>query len=1055
MYKLLSLWLRRPVSLIILSLIVLILGLLSVFNMPLELSPSADFPRVSITTYYPDSTPEMVEAYISAPIESRMQEIADIRNIKSISENNYSRVTLQFDRNTDMNFNLFRINEILSDYKNWLPDRIMRPSVSQYVPDEFKQESLISYRLLTELPEQRLFALVEEKIKRPLHNVAGVASVDVFGLKTPQIEILLDLAKLNKYGLSVQDVRQRLKRSKFHPGTLKQKYYRFPIAIVAGISSLGELKKIPFNIGSRVIFLDELAEIKEGYRELLYKKRINGKHTLLISLQKKSGENAVGVADRVYQTVSKIRCSLPKGNELLLVSDSTEKLRQSLSDLALRSVIAFITIIVLLMIILRSLRNTFIIVFSIMLSVLAVFISIHFLDYSVNLLTLAALALGFGFMVDNAIIVFNNIDRSLSPAQTISKTMDVIFPIMASTLTTLAALAPFLFLSDELKIYYIPFAVVVGAALISSVLFSFLFVPSSYVHLSIKKVIPGGNNYISLFSRMYETVLSFLFRFKKTVFIIFIWCIGLPLWFIPDSLPEEDRNNFWAEMGITAYNSTLGSSFYSAVREYTDPALGGATYLFFNFVQRGKPWRWGMGDYLSVYVRLPQGSDFILSEQIIREFEQIAVTGEGVDKVETTISPGAANMRIDFKEAFLHSINPYLLKDRLIQRAANVGGAFITVSGFGDGFAAGFSGSVSSFRLSLKGYNYLELKNLAIKLQKELEKNRRVRDVDINTPFYYRLSDLYELNMNLDRKTLALSGLRPSDVLSTLGLYLSETLSAEKIKIGLEEKYLQVKSSGFEDLQLDELSSKWYQSHNLPPYRLGQFAEIKKQKILPEIRRENQEYIRMLSFDFLGPFEFGKQFLDETLDSFEVPVGYKILQRYWALDEGEEQNLLFVILLGLLFIYMVTASLYESFLDPFLIFLTIPAGLIGIFLSFYLTDTIFDRSAYIGVLFISGIVVNNSIILISKFKTFQKSGLILSESVLKGCANHMRPLFLTSATTVLGFLPMLIFSNQQSGDLWYTLALTAISGILSSFIFIMFILPLLFYALENKKSLSD
>ncbi|MBD3223749.1 MAG: hypothetical protein GF313_03420 [Caldithrix sp.] len=1054
MKQFLNFWLKRPVSLSILTTIVCLLGIASLYHLPLERSPNVNFPKVTIQVYYPDGTPEMIEARIAAPIESRMQELSDLRKIESVSENTVARVILQFNRRADMKYMMFRINEILSDYKNWLPKGVARPSVKPFIPEAFERQRFLSYRLLTRLPEKKLYQLVEQEIKRPLLNVDGVAHVQVYGLRTPQVEVLLDLKRMQQFNLSVQDVRRKLRGKRIHVGALRNEEQRLPLSVDITFQQMDDLAKIPFKIDSRkVITLNQIAQIKQGFRPLRYKKRINGQHTLLIALQKESGSNTIQVADRVFETIDLIKTALPSGNHIMLVDDNSAQLRLAIRDLAQRTIFALLAIFLLLMTVVRRTSYTLIILVSIVLSILSVFIFIYAFSYSINLLTLAGLALGFGFIVDNAILVFDKIEGYTQKEYIVDQIQIIWFPILASTLTTISALLPFMFLMPNLKLLYVPFAMVVTSALISSVIFAYLFVPAAYWHWQKRMAAQPKRRILHAVEQFYEKFLSKIVRFRKLIFLLVLLSFGIPLWLLPHSLDyyEDKKENIWKYYIHSVYNNTIGSRFYQTIRQYTDPILGGATYVFFEHVQRGEPWQWwGDRNYLMVYLKLPQGSDIGLSENLILEFEQIALTSPGVGKIETTIYPVAASMRVDFPSETAFSLTPLTLKEKLIARAAEVGGAYVSVGGYGQGFSSGFGGVVSNFSLKLKGYNYLELKRLAQNIKARLQRNPRVREIDINASLSFQMSPLYELSMQIERTKMAQLGLIPADVIPYINLHTTRRLSADRIKIGLEEKYLNIQSKYYDRLQLHDLTSQWISIPGLPPFRLNRIAKVNKQKIQNEIRRENQQYIRKLSFDYLGPYRFGRDYLNDVLDDFSTPLGYSISTRYRSeSDESEQSNMTMVIAMGLLFIFMVTAALYESFRDPFLIFLTIPAGLIGIFFTFYWSDTIFDRSAYIGVLFISGIVVNNSIILISKLKYWQNKGLNLKKAMVKGSTSHLRPLFLTSATTVLGFLPMIILADQQSGNLWYTLALTGISGIISAFVFILFVLPLLFYSIES------
>ncbi|MHB2149864.1 efflux RND transporter permease subunit [Calditrichota bacterium LG25] len=1053
MKQFLDWWLERPVSFLILNIIIIILGFLSVLSLPLELSPEVELPQVSITVYYPDSSPEMIEALITSPIESRMQELSDLRKIESVSSNNSARVTLQFDRKADMAFVVFRINEILSDYQSWLPEGAFKPQIQKYIPEEFKSESFLSYRLLTDLPENELYRMVQDKVKRPLLNVPGVSSVEIFGLKTPQVEILVNLRQMNQYGISLNTIQQKLSNAKMQVGKLKNENLILPVSMDLNFKNIEEIKDIPFKISeTRLIHLKDFAIVMQGYQPLRFKKRINGKHTILISIEREKGSNTISVADRVFKVIRKIEKQLPKGNQLILVDDASKPIRKALNDLLIRTAIALASMFFLLILVLRRLRYTFIIITSILLSIASIFILTKFIGYSLNLVTLAGLALGLGFIIDNSILVFDAVESSTEKKEIIVNTIKIIFPVFASTLTTLVALLPFIFLHGIIRTYYIPFAFIVTVALLSSVFFSFIFIPAAFRHLNQNKtILPGQSSFFQLhLENLYGKILFKIIRLRKVVIVLFILSFGIPLWLLPQSINEDHQQGIKAFL-VNLYNNTLGSEFYQSVREYTDPVLGGSLYLFFNYVERGEPWRWWSGNKLYVYIRMPHGSDLGISEKIILEFEKIALAQEGIDKVETTISPSAAYLSISFKKETLNSFVPYYLKELLIQRATKVGGVYISVSGFGDPYSSGFYGTVSNFRIKLTGYSYTGLKTLALRLKKELEKNIRVQNIDINAPLGFILEPLYDMQMDMDKFKLGQMGLTPKEVIPLLRLYTSERLTARRIKIGYEEKFLSIKSQNYERLQLDELKSLWFRSNAKTPFRLNQFSSFQKKKVLNEIHRENQEYIRMFTFDYLGPYHFGTEYLNQVLKNFRVPVGYKVLPFYWREKEKDNSQLILIVFLGLLFIYMVTASLYESFLDPLLIFLTIPSGLAGIFLIFYFTDTIFTKSAYIGVLFISGIVVNNSIILVSKYKQYFLRSHSIVRTIIRGNLNHFRPIFLTTFTTVLGFLPMILLSEQNADNIWYTLALTGLGGMISSFLFILFVLPALFYSFHKKR----
>ncbi|HHM01439.1 MAG TPA: efflux RND transporter permease subunit [Caldithrix abyssi] len=1060
MRALLIAWLRRPVTFTVLNILVIVLGLAALWRLPVELTPGLDFPRVNIVAAYPQSAPEEVEALITAPIEGRVQRVRGIRDIRSVSSPGRARVTVSFNRDTDMNFAIFQLNEIMADYREWLPAQASRPQIFKYIPEEVKKNAFITYRLLTDLPEKERHRIIRDDIKKKLVGIKGVSAVEISGVRRPLVEVLLKRKKMENLGVSIADVRTVLRSGDRYPGRMRQGDVNYPLLVRVRHTDMDSLRRLPLaRRGARLLRLGEVAEIRRAYERLPFKKRINGKESILIDIRREPGSNTLEVGQRVRERIKRISALLPPGTSLLLVDDAAAEMQTTLDDLFLRSGLALLSIVLMLALTMRGWKAPIIIVSSILLSVLLVLTGLQVVRLSLNVLTIAALAMGFGFMVDNAILVYDAIQTRRELQQADGKILDtgeiagavtfVLPPIVASTLTTLAALAPFVLLSGELRIYYLPFAVALSVSLVISVLVTLLFVPAAWQHFKAGDKPAGqhGHDLRDLFSRMTGALLNR----RKQVFILVMLSFGLPLWLLPGSLTPEEDDAVSLRWFKSAYNFTLGSDLYTEVRPYSDAILGGALYLFFNKVDRGRFWNWGAPTRLYVSLRLPQGSADGLSEHNILPFEQMALNFEGVKRVETSIWDNGASMWIDFEKNSLRGAVPFLLRERLIGRAVHLSGLIVSVYGFGDGYSGGMMGSDNpTFVLEFKGYAYKELEKLALRFKKHIESNRRVRNVDVNARFGYSIDDLYYYRGRLRRDLLAESGLTVRSVLPLLNLYTSEALGSDYITLNHREYPLRIKADSWQNFDTEALMNRPFR-HGDNLIRFSHFLELVKMPAANEINRVNQQYIRRVSFDFLGPYRFAYKFLKKALEDFPVPPGYKISERrgYWfGGDDEKKQNIYWVVLLGVLLVFMVTASLFESYLDPLLIFFTIPSGLVGIVWIFYLTDTVFDASAYIGVVFISGIVVNNSILLVSRFR--QRLASTLRESVVEGVRQHARPLLLTSLTTIMGFAPLAFFSTD-AGDIWHALALAGIGGMVSSLLYILFVLPLLYWSLHKRQ----
>ncbi len=1053
-------WLNRKISARIIIVILIILGALFAYNLPLDISPSVEFPRLTIRVYAPNSSPEMVEKEITAPIESRVQTIPGITKITSVSHENYCSVTLEIDKNRDIQYTTFLITEILADYKEWLPDGAGKPRLIKYIPDEFKKKQFMSYRILSNLPESYLERVWQNKIKPALLNIQGIAQVELFGIRRQVLKVLLKTDIMSQYHITLNDIRNALAQKRSNAGNLYEKSYKKGVFIDSRFKNVEEIQTMPVKkAGVKVIRMKDIAVVFTDYEDLRSVKRIDGQNTYLMVLDKELDANTIEVADKIYQKIAELSRDIDDEITFMIENDSSIEIRQSISDLLLRAGISITVMFLLLWFVYRRLSAPFVIILNILLAVSAALLFIYIFGYTLNLITIGGMALGLGFVIDNAIITYDAVtaDRSLNKLKLITA------PITASTLTTLTALFPFVFLTGDLRIYYIPFAFVITITLSASVVMALFFIPHMAGGVNVYPQGPTGGEQISAAAQAeassiprYRFTLGKMFHsiLKRPVLValLALWAFGIPLWALPETLPvkkgESLHTQIYNDVIVPAYDFVFGGEI---VRDYVFPILGGSTYIFANYVEKGEVWRWKSPTYLGVYLNLPHGSDLEIVKKNILPFEKEALSSAGVEKVETTIYGETGRIRIDFTKEGLRSGIQYRLKNALTKMAVDVGGAEISVYGFGPGFSTGFGGATSNYRVWFYGYNYLDLKNLALKFKAKITKNPRVRNADINSSGYFRNRGSSHLVLHLDKNRLAQEGLSLSEVLPVIRLNNYESLTRNRILLGGKEILYEIKTGNYKQSQIDDLYEKSHYSAQGKLFRFKHFSNITDEKLMNKIRREDQQYERVVAFDFLGPYEFGNEFVKRAIESFPVPPGYTVKRKTFSFGEDTDYTrLILIVLAGLMLIYMVTAALYESFKYPFLIFLTIPSGLIGIFLIFYFMDISFNSSAYLGVLFISGIVVNNAIILVSRIQENLKTGMTLEHSITDGIISHIRPIFLTTVTTIIGFLPLIIMSQQSSGGIWYSLAAAGIGGIFSSFVFILFVLPALFYLFEKK-----
>ncbi len=305
--------------------------------------------------------------------------------------------------------------------------------------------------------------------------------------------------------------------------------------------------------------------------------------------------------------------------------------------------------------------------------------------------------------------------------------------------------------------------------------------------------------------------------------------------------------------------------------------------------------------------------------------------------------------------------------------------------------------------------------------------------------------------LQVNRKNLKRFHLTASEVLGSLQSRLRESLDWQRITLAGKEIDYRIKMLGHEELNLEDLQNLLLKTPTGEKVRLNQVANIGARKVMAQIVREEQQYVRDIAFEYRGPWKYGNRLVENLITNTKLPHGYKLeRKKFFFLTEEEKTRIYWVLAFALLLVFMVTAGLFESLLQPLIILLTVPLALVGVFLIFYLTNTNFDRSAYIGVILLAGIVVNNSIILVHHINNLRHKGRNLLDAVVQGTLDRVRPIMMTSATTILGLLPLVLFV-QPDKSIWYALSLATIGGLLSSTLLVLVVIPVLLVGLKKVR----
>lgn len=1007
-------FIERPVATAMIFLAMMVLGVYSFLNIPIELAPKEDFPQLDIRTSWSGVSPEIIQTQITSPLEEAVSTVKGVRKITSESHIGQSRITLEFEEDTNMEFAHLALREKISGLKEVLPYGV-RPWVEPYVPDDFTITPLLQYTISGDYSLQALREMVKDKLEIGIGAIKGISSVSVTGGSDAEIKVVLDNEKiksLNIHPYRINYLIQERTRS-FPAGKAKKENQELVFRYSDPITGVKELSEIILTYsGGNPVKIKDVARVIPSFGEIHQINRINGKPTINFTIRKEKGISTVKLTREVKKKLEELKKELPPGLIFRVVDDESEEIEKNLNDLYLLVGIIIAIIFVLVFLVLKRVRPTILVLSSLAFSVLITFNLIYFFKISLNMLTLGGLTLGFGLFVDNSIVVFENVLRKredgLQPVQAaIQGAKEVFLPVLAATLTTISVFFSFAYFQGRLKIYYFPLAVAISLALTASLLVSFSLIPALSPRF-LKK--PRGKR-TEGFRGWYEKFVRVLLKHPLEVILVMVFIfIGSYKW-------------FRSEVSI------------------------------------GEWFSWYSKEMLYVRLGLPPGSPIEEMDKVVYKFEEKVLGKDYEKEMDTYLTGEVAYIRITFPPEIEFSYHPYVLKEELIQLATNFAGISVSIFGFDpQGYSTSFStGPYYSSRIKFFGYNLKKLQEITSALERTLKRNPRIKDVRISSSRWgwWRL-DSFEYVLKLDKEKLRKFNIDPAYLHQYIQALIAGNVMSRplKAKIAGEEMNVAIKFPESDELDLKELQKSLIRTRNGEYLRLEEITVLEEKPISGSIDREDQRFQQTIMWEFRGPAKAEERYRKGVFEKLELPPGFSAtLEDDRFMTTEEKQQLFFAIIFSLIVIYMILASLYESLIQPFFILLAVPLALIGVFIAFIIADFPFDSSAYIGVILLGGIVVNNSILLVDHINLKRREGLELKEAVLKGARERIRPIFMTTSTTVLGMFPLILIQLEEGRrQIWSSLVLSAIGGLISSTLFILIVIPVLYYYGDGLRS---
>ena len=1009
-------------------------------KLKVDLLPQENSPVLTVSYSLPNSSPDIVEQQVSSILEGAFSQLSQLKNIKSVSNYNNGRVELYFDKSSDMQFKRFETAAIIRQFYPSLPANVSYPIIAANRHDNVGQPLLV-YAIYAPLQPFRIKQETEDIFRKAFAGLGGIKEAKVSGVENLQLTIRFDEAKCNAWHVRTEEIIKSLQSffSTSYPGefvTADGAEYFMQIPSPAASVPTIENLDIPA-AHAQFLRLKDVAQVYMEEQEPSAYFRINGKNAVSLSLFAREGENKIAVGEKAKALAEKIKLQLPRSFEVRLTYDDTEFFQKELRKNYFRTGLSMLVLIVFLLLAYRSGSYLLTLLVSLLISLCLAVILAWCFRVDIHLYTLAGLAISFGIIIDNAIVMLDYYRHWRS--------RKIFLALLAANLTTIAALCLVFFLPEEEKKNLMDFSIVVILTLVSSLLTTLWFMPSLYE--LVKR--PATDKKINFrFLRrlnkglvIYFSGIRFLGRRRKIFIAALMLSFGLPVFMLPAKWEGQQWYNRW-------YNASVGCDFCQEnIKPTLDKYLGGALRLFVNGVYENSGYRDPAKTKLLLLAEMPYGNTPDQLNYILSDFEKYLSAVEGVKQFVTHIADGQhGHIEISFDEAVENSELPFQLKSHLIARALDWGGVEWRVLGVGQGFSNSGHALTSAFRIFLRGYNYDQLEHLADRLAEKLIKNKRVQQVNKNEQLEYWEKPSREYVLSLDAVKTALHNTNRAEILNKaeqlgkpMGFIAKITVNSQFYPVMLKEKNSE-KYSGYDllrrPLYLD--SGRMARAESL--------GKLALQITSANIRKEERQYIRMLGFEYIGSMMFGAQFLDEIIDQTkkELPVGYSIEEAKWTWwgEVKRKYGLIFALLLVVFFIGCV---LFENMREAVLIISIIPISFIGLFLIFSMGHFYFDQGGYAAFILLGGLVSNAAIFIINDYNNLKKnkSKRCPNRLLIRSAANRARTIMLTTLSACCGLIPFL--AEGQNEVFWFSLAIGAIGGLLFSLVAAFIVLPVLLW----------
>jgi HAE1 family hydrophobic/amphiphilic exporter-1 len=1023
---------KRPVTTILIFTALIVMGIYSLTQLPVDLYPEMELPFVGVVTTYSGASASDIETNITRPIESTLNSVSNLKEMTSRSSDGMSLIFMNFEYGTDLDEASNDIRSNLSFIENYLPEDAEKPTIMKF---NSSMMPIIFYTITANESYRGLEKILDEKIVNPLNRIEGVGAVYLAGVPGRKVYIDVDPRKMEAYNLTIEQIGNILRAENLNmpAGYIEMGQNDYPLRIQGEFPESDIMKNIVVSsYNGNNVYLKDVAEVRDTIRETKLDTRINGLPGMTLYVQKQSGGNTVKVTKEIEKTLKVLEKELPADVKIEKLFDSATFIKDSVSNLTETLLYAAIFVVLVVLFFLGRWRATLIIIVTIPISLVVAFIYLFVTGESINIISLTSLSIAIGMVVDDAIVVLENItkhvERGSRPREAaIYATNEVWLAVIVTTLTVVAVFFPLTFVKGLTGVLFRQLGMLVSITIVTSVFAAITLTPTMSALLlkwyPIRKNAPwytydgSIRKGLDRFDKFYEKTLRWSLHHKKVVIVVAILIFAGSM-----SLLKVINTEFFPEADQSRITATIELQTGTRVDET---------------------------------IKTTDKIDKIIKEKYPEV--QLVSSSTGVDE--------EAGFRSIFGTSGTHIISYSI---RLVPIEKRTKDANTLAEEFREDlanipeivdFTVSTSESMGSFAsntvdVEVYGYNISETNIVAGELAAKIKNIQGAKDVTIS-----RDKSKPELQIILDQNKMIANGLNTAMVSSAVKNRVAG-LVATRLRQSGDEYDVVVRFKESERSSLTDIENIGITNPMGQIIRLGEIATIKEYWAPPTIERKRRERIVTVSFT---PYKRSltqlQRDVQKAIDETEVPSDVMVQISGAIQDQMESfMDIAFLMVVSLILVYLVMASQFESLKMPLIIMFSIPFAFSGVAIALFVTHTTLSVISGIGAVMLIGIVVKNAVVLVDFINLMRERGNELYEAISISGRSRLRPVIMTSATTILGMLPLAI-STGSGSELWSPMGVAVIGGLIFSTMVTLVLVPIV-YALfarhgERNRRLAE